>query len=370
MRQGEQKLKVNRRGIKNNRQQHSGTSLRQSKGPLYGALDLGTNNCRLLIAHPHGNGFRVVSSYSKVVRLGEGLAETGRLSEPAIDRTIEVLKICAETLERFNIKKIRNVSTEACRKASNCREFLARIKSATGLEIEAISVEEEARLALAGCQPLLIRNCAYALVFDIGGGSTEIIWAERLDDGAYQIVDVLSLPIGVVNLAEQYGYDKVTPDCYREMKNFVFAHLPSFCLHNGIGACVNQGKVQMLGTSGTVTTLCAVHLNLPRYSRSRIDGFEINFDALSNATYMLSTLNYADRAALPCIGEERADLVVPGCAILEAICETWPVGRLRIADRGLREGMLLEMMTDDGLSITGNPPASPNYSHDFAKDRR
>lgn len=327
----------------------------------YGALDLGTNNCRLLIARPTGGGFRVVASYSKIVRLGEGLAESGRLSEDAIQRTIDALKICAEKLAALKVRRHRNVSTEACRRAENCREFFDRIHQETGLSFEAISVDEEARLALAGCQTLLDHEAAHALVFDIGGGSTEIVWAERGATRQFQIIDVLSLPIGVVNLAEKFGTRTVTLDTYRAMTADVAQHLPEFCARNGIGDRVGEGKVQMLGTSGTVTTLGAVHLELPRYSRSAIDGLELGFDALKNATDMLVGMSYRDRVGVPCIGEDRADLVIPGCAILEALCQSWPVGQLRVADRGLREGMLLELMADDGIKMTGNSAATDRH---------
>lgn len=323
--------------------------------PCYGALDLGTNNCRLLIARPTGGGFRVIASYSKIVRLGEGLADAGCLSEVAMQRTIEALKICADKLDSFSVKASRSVSTEACRRAGNCQDFLGRIKIETGLDIEAITVQEEARLALAGCQTLLSPETSHALVFDIGGGSTELVWAKRGEDSRFEILDILSLPIGVVNLSEKFGLIIPTAEIYEDMTEFVATNLPPFCERNGIAARVREGKVQMLGTSGTVTTLGAVHLGLPEYSRSAIDGLEIDFDALNEASTMLADMDYDGRAAVPCIGKERADLVVPGCAILEAICRCWPVGHLRVADRGLREGMLLELMSADGIEMTGNP---------------
>lgn len=332
-----------------------------SNRPSYGALDLGTNNCRLLIARPTGGGFKVIASYSKIVRLGEGLAESGCLSETAMQRTIEALKICAGKLETFTVRSSRSVSTEACRRADNCHDFLGRIKEETGLDIEAISVQEEARLALAGCQTLLSPDTSHALVFDIGGGSTELVWAKRGPDTKFEILDILSLPIGVVNLAEKFYTNAQTAETYNKMTEFVATNLPPFCERNNIADRVRDGKVQMLGTSGTVTTLGAVHLGLPEYSRSAIDGLKIDFEALNDASTMLADMDHAGRAAVPCIGKERADLVVPGCAILEAICRCWPVGHLRVADRGLREGMLLELMTADGIKMTGNP-AETNHT--------
>ena len=329
----------------------------QRQQKIYGALDLGTNNCRLLIARPNGPGFQVAASFSRVVRLGEGLASSGRLSDAAMSRTIDALGICVERLRENKVSVTRNIATEACRQADNGDDFLARIKRETGLEFEAISCQEEARLAITGCQCLLDENAPYALVFDIGGGSTELIWSERGQNGNYEIADVLSLPFGVVNLAEHCGTNVIDQNCYETMVRDIAKKLPAFCEKNGIIARVREGLVQMLGTSGTVTTLGAVHLNLPYYSRSRIDGLELNFEDIAAASRQLTDLDYEGRAALPCIGRERAELVIPGCAILDAICRAWPIGKLRVADRGLREGMLLELMIADGLPVSGNPPA-------------
>jgi len=330
-------------------------SARSFKQRLYGALDLGTNNCRLLIAHPVGFGFRVASSFSRAVRLGEGLNASGRLSDSAMERTIAALSICATKLDDLGVASHRNIATEACRQASNCDSFLDRIGQETGLDFETISYQEEARLALLGCQSLLTDGLPYALVFDIGGGSTELTWARRNKHDCFDIIDVLSLPFGVVTLAEKWGQEDIDCATYTKIVAEIRDHLPDFCNSNGIRKEIAAGRVQMLGTSGTVTTLGAVHLKLPRYSRPLIDGLEMDFQAIDSATKMLSSLDYERRAEVPCIGTERAELVVPGCAILEAIRKCWPVGKLSIADRGLREGMLMELMTDDGEPIIGNP---------------
>ena len=324
---------------------------------LYGALDLGTNNCRLLIALPTKPGFKVITSFSRVVRLGEGLAGSGRLSNTAMDRAIEALSICSQKLRENKVITSRNIATEACRQARNGGEFLLRIKQETDLAFETISFKEEARLALTGCQSLLTDNSDYALVFDIGGGSTELTWSRLNETRRYEIIDVLSLPFGVVNLSEQHGNDMTGKGFYESTVENIANELSPFCTKNRINEYVRGGQVQMLGTSGTVTTLAAVHLQLPYYTRSRIDGLELSFEDILFASKQLTNLNYEERAALPCIGRERAELVIPGCAILDAICRTWPVGKLRIADRGLREGILLELMKADGHSVTGNPPA-------------
>jgi exopolyphosphatase/guanosine-5'-triphosphate,3'-diphosphate pyrophosphatase len=329
------------------------------RDPLYGALDLGTNNCRLLIARPDGVSFRVVASFSRIVRLGESLGRAGVLIEPAMDRTLDALSVCAAKLQDLGVVRSRNIATEACRRAANCDQFIARIKAETGLAFETISFREEARLALLGCQNLLTGEAPYALVFDIGGGSTELTWARRSPTGGFEIVDVMSMPFGVVNLAERSGCE-MDATGYACMVDEIAALIPPFCAKNTIHAHVAKGEVQMLGTSGTVTTLGAVHLKLPQYSRTRVDGLVLDFAALDEATRLIAALDFDGRAAIPCIGAERAELVVPGCAILEAICRTWPVGRLTIADRGLREGMLMELMAADGRPVAGlpTPPAT------------
>jgi exopolyphosphatase / guanosine-5'-triphosphate,3'-diphosphate pyrophosphatase len=308
------------------------------------ALDLGTNNCRLLVARPAGGGFRVVDAFSRIVRLGEGLAATGALSMEAIERTLEALKVCAGKIAYRRIANGRYVATEACRRAANCEAFLARVREEVGLEIEIISTAEEARLVVSGCAPLLDPHIPYA----IGGGSTEIVWL-RLDRGRDRrrrrprILGSVSLPLGVVTLTDRFG-GEVSPTVYRMMVDETACALRSFENMHRILPRVRGGRVQMLGSSGTVTTLAGIHLALPRYTRALVDGSSLTFEQIAAVSAHLAGLDLAGRAASPCVGRERADLVLSGCAILDAICETWPVGRLRVADRGVREGILFDLI--------------------------
>jgi exopolyphosphatase / guanosine-5'-triphosphate,3'-diphosphate pyrophosphatase len=312
------------------------------------ALDLGTNNCRLLVARPVGFGIRVVDAFSRIVRLGEGLTATGALSEGAIERTLEALKICADKMALRHIAGGRYVATEACRRATNCREFLARVRQETGLDIEIISTAEEARLVVTGCAPLLNPRIPYALVFDIGGGSTEIVLV-RLEGGSDRrirrphILGSMSLPLGVVTLTDRFG-GEVSAATYRLMIDEAAQALEKFERSYRIRRHIRTGRMQMLGSSGTVTTLAGIHLALPRYIRALVDGSSLTFDQIAAVSAHLAGLDLAGRAASPCVGRERADLVLSGCAILDAICETWPVGRLRVADRGVREGILFDLI--------------------------
>lgn len=312
------------------------------------ALDLGTNNCRLLVARRRGRNFQVIDAFSRIVRLGEGLASTGRLSEAAMERTLAALKVCAAKVASRGVTQARYVATEACRRAANCAEFVERVRRDTGLPIEIISTDEEARLMVAGCAPLLAPGVPHALLFDIGGGSTELAWLcfDATPGAEPRVEGFLSVPQGVVTLADRYGGRAVTAATYEAMVTEMRAAIAPFERCHAIARRVAEGRVQLLGSSGTVTTLAGVHLELRRYDRSRVDGSVLTFAAIRHASRRLAALSYEERVAHPCIGCDRADLVLAGCAILEAICTLWTVGRVVVADRGIREGILLGFFRD------------------------
>ena len=313
----------------------------------YAALDLGTNNCRLLVARPAADGFRIVDAFSRIVRLGEGLTRTGKLSEAAIGRTIGALSVCRDKMETRNVTRARLVATEACRSALNGREFLQRVYVSTGLKLEIIDRETEARLAVAGCSVLADPDAESVLIFDIGGGSSEIVWLERDStspkDGVMRAW--ASLPLGVVSLAEKFGGMDVSPETYETIVDFVVCSMKSF-LHD-TQHLSRSPSFHLLGTSGTVTTIAGVHLNLAKYDRRMVDGLWMSDSEVNIAISRLRNMSYAERAGNACIGPERADLVLAGCAIFEAIRRKFPAQRTRIADRGLREGMLTQMMRKD-----------------------
>ncbi|WCT74362.1 Ppx/GppA phosphatase family protein [Sphingomonas naphthae] len=314
----------------------------------YAALDLGTNNCRLLIARPSADGFVVVDAFSRIVRLGEGLSATGRLSDAAMDRAVAALKICAEKLVRRHVSLVRSVATEACRRADNGRDFAARVHAETGIALEIISAEQEARLAVTGCHAVLEPGDGPALVFDIGGGSTELILLDGAE-GPPAVIDWFSAPWGVVSLAESEPHGGGTVEdrlaAYGRMRDVVAnAFAPFTARLAEMGATPGR----LLGTSGTVTTLASVHLGLASYDRRAIDGLVVPAAAMRDITTRLSEMSIAERAALACIGNERADLVVAGCAILDTIMDIWPAERLSVADRGIREGILRLLMARDG----------------------
>jgi len=335
-----------RRGNQSDRKRRPGD-------PVIAALDLGTNNCRLLIAKVQSGGFRVIDGFSRIVRLGEGLDASDHLSPAAMERTKAALAVCAEKIRRRSVTAGRYVATEACRRAKNGEEFLASIERDTGLRLETIPSREEAELTLAGCMPLLDPAIPYALTFDVGGGSAEILWVRLHRDRSAEVVGLISLPCGVVTMTERYGQPEITEDGYRAMVSDVAAMLRPFDEKHEISAAIARGEVQMLGTAGTVTTIAGVHMKLPRYNRAVVDGTWLDFDVLDSISRMLVSSNFAERAAHACIGQGRAELVVAGCGILEAVCSTWPAGRLRVADRGVREGILLALARAAGS--TGEP---------------
>lgn len=315
---------------------------------VYAALDLGTNNCRLLIARPAGDGFRVIDSFSRIIRLGEGVATTGQISEAAIGRAISALAVCREKIDARKAKRQRLIATEACRAASNADEFCDRVAHATGIRLEIIGRETEARLAVTGCSPLLDPNGRGAILFDIGGGSSELVRIARdpeRPDVPPRIQAWMSVPLGVVTLAEAFGGKVVTPETYTSMVAEVAKHVAPFAAQHG----GDLDRMHLLGTSGTVTTLAGLYLDLIRYDRRRVDGIWMSDAELSATVEKLRSMSYHDRAHNHCIGNERADLVLAGCAILDAVRAAFPLPRLRVADRGLREGMLVEMMREDGL---------------------
>lgn len=314
----------------------------------YAALDLGTNNCRLLIARPHMQGFRVVDAFSRIVRLGEGLGASGHLGQLAMERAIEALKVCADKLTARGVLRSRLIATEACRAASNGAEFIERVAAATGIRLEIIDQRTEAMLAVSGCAALVDPQATSVIVFDIGGGSTEIIWLDgvaRGRDPAERIREWESLPIGVVSVAERHGGMHVSPEMFEAMVGESAAALAPFSAR---AASARQARnFHLLGTSGTVTTVAGVHLGLERYDRRQVDGLWMTDAEVEKTMRNLVALSYEERAANPCIGKERADLVLAGCAIYEAIRRAFPSLRIRIADRGLREGLLLRMMHQD-----------------------
>ncbi|WP_375449389.1 Ppx/GppA phosphatase family protein [uncultured Devosia sp.] len=330
------------------------TPHRKHRGPVYAALDLGTNNCRLLIARPHDHGFRVLDGFTRIVRLGEGVSTSGRLGEAAMERTMEALRQCRNKLREHQPARMRLIATEACRAAQNGPAFLARVKNEIGLDLEIVDRRTEAELAVTGCADLIDANAAGALMFDIGGGSSELAWLDfrggrPKSQGRMpaSIRSWQSLPVGVVSIAEKFGGIDVTPAVFEAMVAHVAEHLRQFRGREKLRQMIATHPVHLIGTSGTVTTLAGLHLGLERYERQKVDGLWMKRAEVDQTMRILLAMPFDRRVAHPCIGRDRADLVLPGCAIFEAIRREWPTDRVRVADRGLREGILISLMDAD-----------------------
>jgi exopolyphosphatase/guanosine-5'-triphosphate,3'-diphosphate pyrophosphatase len=341
----------------------------QAEPELFAALDLGTNSCRMLIAAPEAGHFRVVDAFAKSVRLGMGLERTGHLSRGAIARTLQALDICADKLRRYGVANSRLVATEACRRARNGNHFLALVTRETGLRLEVIRPEEEARLAVISCAPLVAPEAEQVLVFDIGGGSTELVWidlsgvapADRAQaivnlqvtggaggPGEARIVDFISVPLGVATLHDSFADVAEDAARFALMSWFFEEQLAAF------GPYLDPPKAagaafQMIGTSGTVTTVGAAHLGLRRYDRRKVDGMSLSATAIEAVIQRFLRLGPEGRRNDAGLGRDRCELIMSGAAILQTLLRVWPTAAIRVADRGLREGMLFSMMSARGL---------------------
>ena len=339
-----------RRGPNNNHYKHKkgnapvSTAQNQANGS-YAAIDLGTNSCRLVIAQPTPSSFHVVETFSKITRLGEGIINGNMLSKAAIRRTIAALKVCRGIIEEYNpIVRMRFVATAACRRALNCKEFEQAVAKETGLPMEVISSKEEARLAVVGCMPLLNRMLKRALVFDIGGGSTEISLARITETGKTFIEGFVSLPYGVVTISEAFPGKDMTTLAYDTIVERTQDILQEFDEKYNVREGIENQEIQIIGTSGTVTVLGAVHLNLPRYNRAAVDGLAMSGEEVDKVITRIKNMGHEGRCRHSCIGKQKADLTIAGCTIIEALCSFWPIAEMTIADRGIREGILLDMM--------------------------
>jgi exopolyphosphatase / guanosine-5'-triphosphate,3'-diphosphate pyrophosphatase len=349
----------------------SSPPLKPGPGQLYAALDLGTNSCRMLIAQPKGSQFTVIDSFSKTVQLGVGLEASGRLSRASMGRTVQALRICQKKIERHGVRRMRLVATEACRRARNARDFIRQVRRETGLALEIIPAEEEARLAVISCAPLVNVNTQQLLVVDIGGGSTELVWIDlsgvkpedkpraimslhsgfnAQPEGGARVVDWISVPLGVATLRDQFGDVDDDAARFALMSWFFEEQLASFSPYN---AQQKREGFQIIGTSGTVTTVAASYLGLRRYDRTKVDGLQMTSDQIDFVIRDYLSLGPEGRRTDPRIGRDRHALIMSGAAILQALMRIWPTDRLSVADRGLREGLLYAQMTADGVLTEG-----------------
>ncbi|MEM7321077.1 MAG: Ppx/GppA family phosphatase, partial [Pseudomonadota bacterium] len=297
----------------------------------------------------------------------------GRLSRSSMARTVQAMRICQQKLKRNKVRRMRLVATEACRRAKNSREFIRQVKRETGLTLEIIQPEEEARLAVISCAPLVSTKTEQLLVVDIGGGSTELVWIDlssvprrerpaaimRLHAGfhppespfpAAKVVDWISVPLGVATLRDQFSDVDDDSARFALMSWYFEENLSEFAPYKDEQA---REGFQIVGTSGTVTTVAATHLGLKRYDRTKVDGLRMTSDQIDKVIRGYLDLGPAGRRRDPRIGEDRQALIMSGSAILQALLRLWPTDRLSVADRGLREGLLYAQMSASGVLEDG-----------------
>ena len=354
-----------RRRARHKRGSGQGGRSKGRKDATFAALDLGTNNCRLLIARDMGSSFRIIDSYSRVVRLGQGLAATGELSQSSMDAAVEAIAVCASKMKSKRVKRWRCVATEACRRASNGDAFLKRVKEETGISLEVISPRVESRLAVMGCINLVDTTKDVALVIDIGGGSTELSWVDvrklRDDQAEHRlhrppISAWASLPVGVVTLSERVPEIDDKEAWYNELRDVVRQTIKDQGCETRFTNVFQQGRGHLIGTSGTITSLAGIHLKLPYYQRAKVDGLWFRSSDAVHVARDMGSRSFDERAQEPCIGTDRAHLLVAGCAITDVLCEMWPSKMIRVADRGLREGILIGLMQKTQKPKVQNQP--------------
>ncbi len=335
---------------------------------LYAALDLGTNSCRMLIARPRGAHFEVVDSFSKAVELGTGLEQFGKLAFRPMERTLHALRICRSKLERHKVRSMRLVATEACRRARNSRDFVRRVRNDVGLSLDIITPEEEARLAVVSCASLVAPTTEQLLVLDIGGGSTELVWIDLSSvapaqrraailemyrgfsrtprPGKPMVVDWISVPLGVATLRDMFADVEDDGARFALMSWYFEEQLETFSPYH---AAQPREGFQIIGTSGTITTVAASYLGLRRYDRNRVDGLTMTSTQIDQVVREYLALGPEGRRLDPRIGRDRHTQIMSGAAILMALMRVWPTDRMSVADRGLREGLLYAQMTRDGV---------------------
>ena len=339
----------------------------QTEQDLYGSIDLGTNTCRLLIAKliptEDGRVFSPVESLSRVVRFGENLdsGQTGtrRLSPQAVDRALMALEECKKLLQRYNVRHMRCVATAACRYAENTEEFVQEALNKTGIRVEVISPQEESELAVAGCAELFDEQFSHAIVFDIGGGSTEFVWTEILPDQGFRIVDSISFPYGFATSKE----DLRDADKCLKITQSVSSAVNDFAVEYKIRELFHAGKVQMIGASGTITTLAAIAMDLDRYDKKSVHEVPLCRETLKYVFRYLSNTKYKERVEHPCIGQQRAESIMGGVALFKAIDEVLNIDPIIAADRGVREGILHTLARQNEQKSMGMKNTSTPTEH-------
>jgi exopolyphosphatase/guanosine-5'-triphosphate,3'-diphosphate pyrophosphatase len=316
---------------------------------------------------------KVIDSFAKIISLGEGIKQTGVLSEEAIERTIVALRACKKKLDSHRIYKMRAVATEACRQASNTKSLIERVNSEIGVDLEVISPQEEARLVLKGCSGVISDEKNYGILMDIGGGSTEVVWL-KINKGmtrpTISVIDSISLPFGVVTISDTYTHSKNNQEIYTVLRKNILSTIDTFMKKNNIRTNFSKGDVQVITSSGTTTTLGSLTLGLSTYDRSSVDGKDFSSKKIVEVGEELLSRYLSSTPTTVKLGKEknfitnkffdhvldksseefkifaynRMGLLAAGVVIINSILESIGDCLVRIADRGVREGILYDLM--------------------------
>ena len=294
------------------------------------AIDIGSNSLRMLVGDVVCDQIVPEHYFRHVTRLGGGYNPLFGISAEASARTLPVLELFAQILDKMEPTCTRVVATEAVRRAVNGQQFVADVLARTGFIVEIIDGDEEAALSSAGVLAGLKPQPVAALVFDIGGGSTEFI---VIKDG--KRLWQKSYPLGVVSLAEapapELGIERVLTLLVKDL-----------CAA-GLSALLADERCELVGTAGTVTTLAALDLAMIEYDWQRINNYTLSHSTLLSLYELLLPLTATERELLPGMEKGRGDLIVHGAGIVLSLIKLWGKERLRVSDFGLLEGILLSM---------------------------
>lgn len=310
----------------------------------FAAIDLGSRNCRTIVGcQSKAGAFEYIETYSKSVSLADGVAASKKLSRKSMDRTIEALAFCSKVLSRYAGLTYLAVATDAMRRAENASVFIKRVKRELGLIISIITPQEEAYYAALGCIEVLSLETEIFVVFDIGGGSSEIALCRQKSDKDIELIDSLSIPYGVINLLESKdhltfsGYSNLVQKISDLSRDFLNQYATTLDFVNNF---------QCIGTSGTTTTVAALNMNLRFYDREKINDSILQFSEILKTVHYVQSLSEDERKLHPYISQSNEDLVLGGLTILEGIVRGLPASTITVTDRGVRDGVVYALTHD------------------------
>ena len=289
------------------------------------AIVIGSYNCRIIIVNNSPN-IKILKTISVATNLIKNLSYSNEFTHKNIKKTVRCLTMFSRKMLEYNVTKYRCVATEACRQVINSDFFIGEVKKKTGLSVEIISVNEEAQLCFQSCKKYIERMNNEGILFDIGGGSTEISFFDVKNEK----FETSSIPLGVINLSEKinlHGKNKIT----FQMKRYFQS------LKSNLSNQIDPGF--SIGSCSTVSTLSAIHLNLTTFDRKKIEGLLLDVDEIMKIINNLRNLKVNEMLKHPCI-RKKYPLLLNGMEILEKILENFPIKQILVSQSGLTGGMI------------------------------